>query len=321
LDRITWSLAEVWVRQHLRSQTREGPLMSSSRELAGQALWAQVLGVDILHELFFSTIMLHWNHYADLPDSQRVLLQDWVDMHRAGDNQIISSIVLAPIYEMVSNWKWEPLQIGKPRSPDPKSEDGTRSLFDGVASVEGWAYAVGDDFLSHVNETAQGSIEQERIHEALGYVCEGTFSARVPIAQSAVAAPISHAMKAVPMEDSTSGMHFSSDVWISLCGPLLLLSFDQVTCPFAFMYLGKVQLRDINPGRALFSLEAPQHGDETSRLELVLLLPDARWHVCSLQKLVLQLTDARHLKDWIACFADLALMTGSSTNSSPLKQI
>ena len=24
------------------------------------------------------TIMLHWNHYADLPDSQRVLLQDWV---------------------------------------------------------------------------------------------------------------------------------------------------------------------------------------------------------------------------------------------------
>ena len=25
----------------------------------------------------------------------------------------------------------------------------------------------------------------------------------------------------------------------------------QVTCPFAFMYLGKVQLSDINPGRAL----------------------------------------------------------------------
>ena len=37
--------------------------------------------------------------------------------------------------------------------------------------MEGWAYAVGDDFLSHVNETAQGTIEQERIHEALGYVC------------------------------------------------------------------------------------------------------------------------------------------------------
>eukprot|EP00439_Symbiodinium_sp_Y106_P078510 s28_g17.t1 len=372
LDRITWSLAEVWVRQHLRSQTSHAfndessvlahQLMQEAAESTsvkrakpcGRKFWEwtfctsfssrnpdaemaetcprqcehagallRVLAVES------ETIMLHWNHYADLPDSQRVLLQDWVDMHRAGDNQtprrqlqgIISSIVLAPIYEMVSNWKWEPLQIGKPRSPDPKSEDGTRSLFDGVASVEGWAYAVGDDFLSHVNETAQGSIEQERIHEALGYVCEGTFSARVPIAQSAVAAPISHAMKAVPMEDSTSGMHFSSDVWISLCGPLLLLSFDQVTCPFAFMYLGKVQLRDINPGRALFSLEAPQHGDETSRLELVLLLPDARWHVCSLQKLVLQLTDATHLKDWIACFADLALMTGSSTNSSPLKQI
>ena len=44
-------------------------------------------------------------------------------------------------------------------------------LTTGQASVEGWAYAVGDDFLSHVNETAQGSIEQERIHEALGYVC------------------------------------------------------------------------------------------------------------------------------------------------------
>ena len=124
----------------------------------------------------------------------------------------------------------------------------------------------------------------------------------------------------------------------------------QVTCPFAFMYLGKVQLSDINPGRALllcllytsavprwamsksgerlrrclpkvflgsptarrrdFKARLPLRlvlcgrgpallvksslgrfvtcakSRERCRLELVLLLPDARWHVCSLQKLL-----------------------------------
>ncbi|CAE7245472.1 PPP1R12B [Symbiodinium pilosum] len=299
--------------RRLRALRREAPLFSSSRELSGPALWNHLLAVDVLHELLFSTIMLHWNRYAPLPASERVLLQDWVDMHRVGGNQIVPAVVLTPIFEMVSNWSWEPLHIGTP-SPDANSNEDLHTLFDGLASVEGWAYTLGNDFLTHVDETAHGIMEQEHIHKALGYVCEGTFSARDPIGQSAVAAPISHAVKAVCAQDA-EGMNFSSDVWISLCGPLLFLAFDQVTCPFAFVYTGDAQLADVNPGRALFSLEAlPRRDDQASRLEIILLLPDGRWHICSLQKLVLQLADPRHLKDWMTCFADLALK-GAGGNS------
>ncbi|CAJ1366872.1 unnamed protein product [Effrenium voratum] len=285
LDRLMWSLAEVWWRQHVRAQ-RAGLLQSyaCAGEYGGAALWSEVASMDDLHELFFSTVLLHWNLHAPVPRSQHLTLSAWVDMHRVGGRQIVSEDVLAPIYQAMAKKMLQPLQlIGAPGGLQSMSS----SLCADLASLEGWASALGDG-LDPEDVQMFASLE-----ETIGILCEGTFSAR-----NHLTPPIGRALQVIapivgPMPEKENA------VWLSLCGPLLLLASGPSQCPFAFLQMRKVQLADVDPGRALFSL---QSAELEARLNVILLLPDGRWHVSSMEKLVLQLREPSELKNWVLSF-------------------
>lgn len=98
-----WSLAECWWRQHIRAK-RAGTLRKivAQGEICGKKLWEYVVSVEDLHELFFSTVILHWNLHAPLPQSQRLTVSEWMDMHCVGGIQIVPHAVLGPLYEVLA---------------------------------------------------------------------------------------------------------------------------------------------------------------------------------------------------------------------------
>mmetsp|Transcript_43313 Transcript_43313/g.101134 ORF Transcript_43313/g.101134 Transcript_43313/m.101134 type:complete len:652 (+) Transcript_43313:64-2019(+) len=325
LNRMTWSLAEVWVRQHSRAHAAgfwEDMPAFRSGEITGPALWKCLADTDTLHQLFFSAILLHWNLHAPLPDSQRVKFREWVDMHRVGSTQMVPRTILEPVFEMLQRCSWKPLElVTQPASSTPEDEEGPKALFDGLASVQGWVHPTYDGLMTQL-EYINGA-EQEQIQKALGYLSEGSFSARPPRParephQTTPGKNDAEAIVSAALDPLPSTV--SPRAWASLSGPLLFLAFDEVSCPFAFLYLGEVELADINPGRALFSLAAAGSGSQ-KELKMVLLLPDGRWHTCSLEKLVLQVADVRKLKDWISNLADIAILASRGATSSPLKPI
>ncbi|CAK9045190.1 Poly [ADP-ribose] polymerase tankyrase-2 (ADP-ribosyltransferase diphtheria toxin-like 6) (ARTD6) (Poly [ADP-ribose] polymerase 5B) (Protein poly-ADP-ribosyltransferase tankyrase-2) (TNKS-2) (TRF1-interacting ankyrin-related ADP-ribose polymerase 2) (Tankyrase II) (Tankyrase-2) (TANK2) (Tankyrase-like protein) (Tankyrase-related protein) [Durusdinium trenchii] len=301
LDRFMWSLAECWWRQHLRAK-RAGALRSyGGAEVSGDCLWQVVGTMEDLHELFFSTMILHWNLHAPLPSSQRVTMSAWIEMHRVGGVQIVPEEVLRPIHEVVAKGPMEVLLL----TPSPGDEvigSSSGSVCSSEATLEGWASVHGDGLQPGVEEALQLPMHAS-LEETISSLCEGTFSARRKSRRSSGAVQV--LASPTPRREEAA--------WLSMCGPLLFLSMAPGNCPFGFVKLKEVELADVDPGRSLLSLQA--HTSE--RLKLILLLPDGRWHVCSMQALVIQLCDVSQLKNWVLNFAS----EGASGTSKSLLQI
>ncbi|CAE7864782.1 unnamed protein product [Symbiodinium microadriaticum] len=86
INRLVHGVARIWWRQHERMQRessgavapRKPPAMengalqlSLSQELNGLELKQYLSGSDVLHQLMFSTVMLHWYLYRDGPNGQK----------------------------------------------------------------------------------------------------------------------------------------------------------------------------------------------------------------------------------------------------------
>eukprot|EP00434_Breviolum_minutum_P012104 symbB.v1.2.010672.t1/scaffold700.1/size171416/13 len=287
LDRCMWSLAECWWRQHIRAK-RAGTLRKivAQGEICGKNLWEYVVSVEDLHELFFSTVILHWNLHAPLPQSQRLTVSEWMDMHCVGGIQIVPHAVLGPLYEVLARAPIDQLLLVPSPGEEQLESCPAGSLCGAEATLEGWASVRGDGLQMGLEESQQ--LPLHGLEENISSLCEGTFSARRPKRPS-------HAVQVLAAPEPSRDA-----AWLTFCGSLLLLSADQLQCPFAFLQLKEVQLADVDPGRALLSL----HGT-SERLKLVLLLPDGRWHVCSMQALVIQVFDVSQLKNWVLSFASV----------------
>lgn len=292
LDRCMWSLAECWWRQHIRAR-RDGVLntFKGSGEISGKHLAELIGSVEDLHELFFSTVILHWNLHAPLPQSQRLTASDWIEMHRVGGVQIVREEVLSPIYEVLAKAPLDPLLLGPSPGDERVEGPAARSLCGSEATLEGWASVQGDGLQMGLEDPLQLPLHNG-LEENISSLCEGTFSGRRPKRPS-------HAVQVLAAPTPRR-----EAAWLTFCNDsLLLLSLGPAHCPFAFLKLKEVKLADVDPGRALLSLNG---SSERGRVELVLLLPDGRWHTCSMHALVIQVLDVSQLKNWVLSFAPAA---------------
>eukprot|EP00930_Biecheleria_cincta_P034720 TRINITY_DN23959_c0_g1_i2.p1 TRINITY_DN23959_c0_g1~~TRINITY_DN23959_c0_g1_i2.p1 ORF type:complete len:748 (-),score=139.28 TRINITY_DN23959_c0_g1_i2:238-2481(-) len=128
IDRLVDGIAQIWWRQHEQIADPEGSHDNGSSkedetgEVQGVLLMKYVGTYDVLYQLMFATILLHWNLYAPLPPSQRLVPEQWLELNAGlGSEQKSTSAftlrhVQSLIYNMISHSFYPQLEIWKPRS-------------------------------------------------------------------------------------------------------------------------------------------------------------------------------------------------------------
>ncbi|CAE7254370.1 ARFGEF1 [Symbiodinium sp. CCMP2592] len=170
MNRLLGSLSEVWWRQQLRaaklSKKKDKPDKAGSPsksqdelieesidmamdvvsdELRGTNLKAMLPSISSLHQLFFSTVMLHWNLHAPLPPSQKLDFDAWAALNRSGTKEDIPDWVLEPIYRAVSRAPVEELSLDLDNETKPVTSAGNFNLSElAVASATGWVQVFAD---------------------------------------------------------------------------------------------------------------------------------------------------------------------------------
>eukprot|EP00929_Paragymnodinium_shiwhaense_P014466 TRINITY_DN122373_c0_g1_i1.p1 TRINITY_DN122373_c0_g1~~TRINITY_DN122373_c0_g1_i1.p1 ORF type:complete len:790 (-),score=158.54 TRINITY_DN122373_c0_g1_i1:249-2618(-) len=148
IDRLVDGVAQIWWRQH--EQVQDYPHMVSclgQEDVEGISLMRLMSNYGTLHQLMFSTILLHWNLYAALPDSRRLSREDWLDLNggilRGEDQEELSEglqRLQASIFQIIKKgfvpqfriWSsesgaeepevtGETNSLGKPATPKPSS--------------------------------------------------------------------------------------------------------------------------------------------------------------------------------------------------------
>jgi len=343
VDRILGSLAEVWWRQHQRFGTStafpdlaseeealrqaaeafaQSPFEENAdsnaprdRELEGFELRRFVRSSSMLHQLLFSSMMLHWNAHAPLPRSQRISLETWLDLNRGLDGApgTLPDNLLVPIYQLLTTSEIPHLWLGSPQhdvAALPVSDMSTLAQF---ARVEGWVRIVGDGMPTLLGSTAGNSTAPtaDCLHMS-SMLSEATASSRrrhpdrcLNTSRDPVGAG-GNLLKGRDRQFSDVARGRDA-VWLSLCSPLLFLSAGpgSTRTPFAFVNLDGAKLSGIEPARAMFSINGrascgdDEAGPNTATLQFVLLLPDGRWQHYELPRLVVEVCDRTKLEGWV----------------------
>merc|ERR1719265_309906 len=89
----------------------------------------------------FSTLMLHWNLYAALPDQHRVSLTEWVELNAGleGDGNDIPSHVQHGIFKALQGGCIPQLQIVYPGTAPAAKKKKARVLATNGVVLESWA--------------------------------------------------------------------------------------------------------------------------------------------------------------------------------------
>jgi len=173
IDRLIDGIAQIWWRQHekLAEKAHTGPSQGplddvnhddDRREVEGLQLMRHLSGYDELHQLMFSAILLHWNLYTPLPQSQRVTADQWLLMNTdllntgvgASDNDASGRSmkrILQRIYNVVKHTCFDQLKTwGAPtRVPPPICETAaTDADKEWDMAAEGWAVLCDGGFPS-----------------------------------------------------------------------------------------------------------------------------------------------------------------------------
>lgn len=334
MDRLLGSLAEVWWRQNrpIVGTTEGFPMCKDSlptmpqREFEGFELRQHLPSSGSLHQLLFSSIMIHWNLHAPLPQSQRISLASWVELN-AGigcGGADIPEQVLASIYKSISNSRIPELEFSAVASQIPHGESPVKSALADHAQVEGWARLTGTDLPSVLGCNANSGGSSANSLQMLSMLSEATASSRQqPFDIAKESAPLYEAAlrvskRQMPIPTSKksrlntalcqlsqgTGSHIMERtdsiepglVWLSLCDSLLFISARPADeAPIAFVQLCAIQLKDMEPTQSFFSIE----NDEEAPLQLVFLLPDGRWQRYSVSRLVIQVCDKTHMEEWV----------------------
>jgi len=328
MDRIVASLAEVWWRQHSRGVTEKNEVdvvsvhISKSLQepewgLRGKDLKKHLASPNSLHQLMFSSMMLHWNMHAPFPQADRMSMGQWTEMNQGigpGGTDLPAK-VLAPIFHELSGSAIPQLDLGSvplPRAGSAEFMDG--SALAAHAQIEGWAEvagaglprpAMGEEVngvtpngctqLSYVLSEATAT-PRSHIREGSGISGFSLPSPRSSQIQKDGHTHISPSLSIGEMmkSDDLCGEH--DFVWLSLCGPLLFLSAGPWN-PFAFVPLSTMQVFSVEFAQGLLCVAGQREG---ATLQLVFLLPDGRWRRYRVQSLAIQLSDHQQLDDWIA---------------------
>lgn len=334
MNRLLGSLSEVWWRQQLRaaklSKNKDKPDKAKSPsksqddlieesidmamdvvadELRGTNLKAMLPSINSLHQLFFSTVMLHWNLHAPLPPSQKLDFDAWVALNRSGTKEDIPDWVLEPIYRAVSRAPLEELSLDLDSETKPVTSAGNFNLCElAIASATGWVQVFADGLPALPGVPRFRAVSFVECMQIAGMTCESTASARMQssLDQSTGGSPVAKAQGILDAH--------SEAVWLSLCGPMLFFEMEAGPGlnPFAFLHTKHAKLAAVDPPRLTFTLCEHGADSETASaspksglggLQLVVLLRDGRFQAFHVKKLVLRVSDASALKAWVEAIA------------------
>lgn len=403
IDRLLEGVAQIWWRQHERLQDYPHHLAGEgdADEMEGLRLMRHVANYGQLHQLMFSTILLHWSLYAPLPPSQRVTLAQWLEMNMglgSADGIDLSAVQYMQrlIYDTISRTFIPQLQIWSKETPsailplggplsggsvpvkpgDSAAVPPTSAVWsekqpampeshavEEQQVVEGWVRLAGGGFPSaagafgttvtyrhvrsiHSEATSSAAwntatpVNSRPGHDLSSTPTTGSSAAGVPVNTLPAASRPGEATDG----KATGGAAFGAGpdrVWLSLYHCLLLFApKPQNWSPYAFMHLGQIVIRSVDPKSLLLTLgaaaspsqeasttglKAERSGDideaaktaasdakpaaagagDGTQVQLVFLLPDGRWQVLEIPCLQVQFADATQLEHWVMALGSI----------------
>eukprot|EP00931_Biecheleriopsis_adriatica_P042299 TRINITY_DN24112_c0_g2_i2.p1 TRINITY_DN24112_c0_g2~~TRINITY_DN24112_c0_g2_i2.p1 ORF type:complete len:715 (-),score=153.46 TRINITY_DN24112_c0_g2_i2:99-2204(-) len=354
INRLVHGVARIWWRQHERMQKdasagvtpartpvggadKQAVQLHLSEELTGLELKQYLTGSDVLHQLMFSTVLLHWFMYRDASAQRKGQDVDYAAWKRlnAGIETHGSNVpdhVQQQVYTLVSKAFIPELAVATEQGGGPDEGGGPGEdiaaerpqapLLAQFAAAEGWAQIVGGGFpkpsgaagVQMVTYTHVSSIFSEVTHGNSGLM-------RSPLAADRGSKTEAHA-------GSGNSLKRDDFAWLSIVYTLLFFSAQpQTGAPYAFIELRKICVSNVDEGAQILTLVgAPEQeegdggtqdfggsaGAERSSgtgsseringagtpVTIVLLLPDGRWQELSLPKLELRLPSASGLTMW-----------------------
>ncbi|CAK9096122.1 unnamed protein product [Durusdinium trenchii] len=284
IDRLVDGIAQIWWRQHEQLAKKEGDdsqAKDEDPEVHGMELMRSLGNYDVLHQLMFATILLHWNLYAPLPPSQRVSAEEWLEIS-AGilpEHMERSEVDLKQALEPSAS-TWARIVVGFPSL-----------ALTGAQRVENYRH------LRSILSESTGP----------GSTCMASPSPSregpTPVPVRARAAPMSMGFGLEEPDDHLYGFHESAGpgpvggrVWLALHGAFLFLSAGpEPWAPYAFMRVADLVCSALLLSATQVRSAAERH-KRNLRLQVVFLLPDGRWQVLEVPRFQVQVSDKKQLE-------------------------
>eukprot|EP00929_Paragymnodinium_shiwhaense_P104798 TRINITY_DN6950_c0_g2_i2.p1 TRINITY_DN6950_c0_g2~~TRINITY_DN6950_c0_g2_i2.p1 ORF type:complete len:716 (+),score=135.94 TRINITY_DN6950_c0_g2_i2:104-2251(+) len=307
INRLVHGVARIWWRQHERlvrdlggsvvpppAASKNDKIHASAQklmereELRGLELKQYITSSDALHQLMFSTIILHWYMYKDYPSEVRSMdfavwrkLNEGIETGRKNvpehvqlqvynsvlEGGFIADLAVAPVTatSAADAAAGSPDQSGGQGPGDDRTRASTLSH---MAAIEGWTQIVGGGFPKPTgtgvqtltyqtasNMFSEATMSSKGTRSAPGIPTDGAWTlSKSPGAygEAATAAPAS-----ATLAMSTSRDDFA---WLSLCHSLLFFCADPAKgAPYAFLELQRVSVLSVQPeARVLTLVGAPE---------------------------------------------------------------
>lgn len=306
IDRLVHGVARIWWRQHDRMQKDANagvlppsrlphggdglkPQLHLSEELMGLELKQYLTSCDVLHQLMFSTVLLHWFMYRDGPNCPKkdVDYSTWKHLNSGietkGSN--VPEHIQQQVYNLVSKAFIPELAVATPGKPPGQQGEGgpdagggpgdeaaaekpAAPLLAQFAAAEGWAQIVGGGFPKPSGKAGVQMVTYTHVSSIFSEVTYGNSGLmRGPLvsANSAVREPkhptLTSGAEVIPGNGSLKRDDFA---WLSIVHMLLFFTASPNNgAPYAFIELRKVCISSIDEGaQILILVGAPEEDAE-----------------------------------------------------------
>ncbi|CAE7033203.1 unnamed protein product [Symbiodinium natans] len=245
--------------------------LNLSQELSGLELKQYLSGSDVLHQLMFSTVMLHWYLYRDGPTGTKKEMEfdTWQRQNHGietnGTN--VPDHVQQQVYALVNKAFIPELAVASAqKKPEGGPDEGggpgevaperpMAPLLAPFAAAEGWAQIVGGGFPKPSGAAGVQTVTYSHVSSIFSEVTQGTSGlVRSPLAASTtdLGKRSPTGVEAVP---GTRMVKRDDFAWLSVVYTLLFFAaHPQTGAPYAFIELRKVNISQMDEGNQELTL-------------------------------------------------------------------
>jgi hypothetical protein len=316
INRLVHGLARIWWRQHERMQkdmnvqfvpsaTKNppswGPTSGHMEELVGLELKQYLTSSDVLHQLMFSTVLLHWYIHKDGTGQRREMdFAVWKKLNQGIEanatdvpehvqqrvHTIVSKSFIIELAVATANGRTRSgmgggADEGGGHGPNEQwAADGTPdrpiACLSPSAAIEGWAQIVGGGFPKPSGLTGVQTVTYRHMSNIFSEVTNSSGIRKSPrsrIESEGAGAGMpagSHgghmAVKPgiMPPELLNPGPRRDDFTWLSICYTLLFFSASPMTgAPYAFVELQRVTVSSVQQDKSIITLSGiPEPEDQ-----------------------------------------------------------
>lgn len=312
INRLIHGVARIWWRQHERlvkdlngSQGTAGPRYGDDKkgqgipeELTGLELKQYLSSSDVLHQLMFSTVLLHWYIHKDGNGGQKreMDFSIWKKMNQgieAGSIDVPDH-VQQRVHAIVTRSFTLELAVATPNcrhrgdaagGPDEgggpgdawssmvASERPQSPVLSANAALEGWAQIVGGGFPKPPGLTGGQIVTYRQVSNIFSEVTNSSGIKKNPLGHVEGSVPSGHQHSAAsggtapqlkpPSGQEVGGGRREDFAWLSICYTLLFFSASPINgAPYAFVELQRVTVSSKQPDTLTISLVGAQEAED-----------------------------------------------------------